>query len=101
MRQPYEQNLDQNYKPELTYEECLRIVKGLEAVRSYHLINSPIVERAARLMQCKKIHYLPALNLFIEDMAAKALEHTKQSSVKGNPSNNSDFLCHAPGSSII
>ena len=41
MRQPYEQYLDQNYKPELTYEEYLRIVKGLEAVRSCHLINSP------------------------------------------------------------
>jgi hypothetical protein len=79
MRQPYEQNLDQNYKPELTYEECLKIVKGLEAVRSYHLINSPIVERAARLMQRKKIHYLPSLNQFIEDMAAKVLENVAQS----------------------
>lgn len=74
MRQPYEQNLDQNYNPELTFEECLRIVKGLEAVRSCHLINSPIVERAARLMQHQKIHYLPALNHLIEDMAAKALK---------------------------
>jgi len=80
MRQPYEQNIDLNYKPELTYEECLRIVKGLEAVRSCHLINSPIVEKAARLMQRNRIHYLPSLNLFIEDMAAKALEDTKQSS---------------------
>jgi hypothetical protein len=78
MRQPYEQNLDQNYKPELTYEECLRIVKGLEAVRSCHLINSPIVEKAARLMQRNQIHYLPALNHFIEDMAAKVLKDTAQ-----------------------
>ena len=81
MRQPYEQNLDQNYKPELTYEECLRIVKGLEAVRSCHLINSPIVEKAARLMQRQRIHNLPALNHLIEDVAARALEDTKQSSL--------------------
>ena len=80
MRQPYEQNLDQNFKPELTYEECLRIVKGMEAVRKCHLINSPIVERAARLMQRNQIHYLPALNHFIEDMAAKVLKDTEQSS---------------------
>lgn len=80
MRQPYEQNLDQNYKPELTYEECLRIVKGLEAVRSCHLTNSPIVERAARLMQRQKIYYLPALNHLIEDVAAKALKDHEWSS---------------------
>lgn len=101
MRQPYEQNIDQNYKPELSYEECLHIVKGMEAVRRCHLGNSPIVERAARLMQLKKIHYLPSLNLLIEDMAAKALEDINQSSVKCNPSNNPDFLSHAPGSSIL
>ena len=77
MRQPYEQNLDQNYKPELTYEECLRIVKGLEAVRSCHLINSPIVERAARLMQRQRIHDLPALNHLIEDVAAKTLKSSE------------------------
>jgi hypothetical protein len=80
MRQPYEQNLDQNYKPGLTYEECLRIVKGLEAVRTCHLTHSPIVERAARLMQHNKIHHLPSLNLLIEDMAAKFLKDTEQSS---------------------
>jgi len=80
MRQTYEHNLDQNYKPELTYEECLRIVKGLEAVRRCHLINSPIVERAARLMQHNKIHHLPSLNLLIEDLAAKFLKDTEQSS---------------------
>ena len=74
MRQPYEQNIDLNYKPELSYEECLRIVKGLEAVKSCHLINSPIVERAARLMQHQKIHYLPALNQLIGDMAAGVLK---------------------------
>jgi len=79
MRQPYEQNIDQNYKPELSYEECLRIVKGLEAVRKCHLTNSPIVERAARLMQCNKIHYLPSLNLLIEDTAAKVLGNVAQS----------------------
>jgi hypothetical protein len=80
MRQPYEQNLDQNYKPELTYEECLRIVKGLEAVRSCHLINSPIVEKAARLMQRQRIHDLPALNHLIEDVAGKALKDHEWSS---------------------
>jgi hypothetical protein len=81
MRQPYEQNIDQNYKPELSYEECLRIVKGMEAVRKCHLTNSPIVERAARLMQRNRIHYLPALNhLIIEDVAAKVLENVAQSS---------------------
>jgi len=80
MRQPYEQNLDQNYRPELTYEECLRIVKGLEAVRRCHLANSPIIERAARYMQRNKIHNLPSLNLLIEDMAAKVREESKQSS---------------------
>jgi hypothetical protein len=80
MRQTYEQNIDQNYKPELTYEECLRIVKGLEAVRSCHLTNSPIVERAARLMQRNQIHHLPSLNLLIEDTAAKLLQDTEQSS---------------------
>ena len=80
MRQPYEQNIDQNYKPELSYEECLRIVKGMEAVRKCHLTNSPIVERAARLMQRNRIHYLPALNHFIEDVAAKVLENVAQSS---------------------
>jgi hypothetical protein len=80
MRQPYEQNIDQNYKPELTYEECLRIVKGMEAVRKCHLINSPIVEKAARLMQHNKIHHLPSLNLLIEDLAAKFLKDTEQSS---------------------
>ena len=101
MRQPYEQNIDQNYKPELSYEECLHIVKGLETVRRCRLGNSPIVEKAAKLMQLKKIHYLPSLNLLIEDMAAKALEDTKQSFVKGNPSNDSDYIGHAPGSSIF
>jgi len=80
MRQPYEQNIDQNYNPELTYAECLHIVKGLESVRTCHLIHSPIVERAARLMQRQRIHDLPALNRFIEDIAAKVLEDTKQSS---------------------
>ena len=80
MRQSYEQNIDQNYKPELTYEECLRIVKGLEAVRRCHLINSSIVEKAARLMQHNRIHNLPALNHFIEDIAAKGLNYTEQSS---------------------
>jgi hypothetical protein len=43
------------------------------------LINSPIVEKAARLMQHQRIHYLPALNHFIEDMAAKVLENVAQS----------------------
>jgi hypothetical protein len=76
MRQPYEENLDQNFKPQLTYEECLRIVKGLEAVRSCHLTDSPILERAARLMQRQKIHDLPALNHLIEDAAAKALKNS-------------------------
>jgi hypothetical protein len=86
MRQPYEQNLDQNYKPELTYEECLRIVKGLEAVRRCHLVNSPIIERAARFMQRNKIHNLPSLNLLIEDIAAKVREESKQSSeILGHP----------------
>ena len=80
MRQPYEQNLDQNYKPELSYEECLRIVKGLEAVRRCHLTNNPIVERAARFMQRNKILHLPSLNLLIEDTAAKVLKDTEQSS---------------------
>jgi len=80
MRQPYEQNLDQNFKPELTYEECLRIVKGLEAVKSCHLSNNPIVEKAARLMQHHRIHYLPALNQLIEDMAANVSGSTEQSS---------------------
>jgi hypothetical protein len=79
MRQPYEQNIDLNYKPELSYEECLRIVKGLEAVKSCHLINSPIVERAARLMQHQRIHYLPALNQLIGDMAAGVLKDKEQS----------------------
>lgn len=74
MRQPYEQNIDQNYNPELTYEECLRIVKGLEAVKSYHLVNSLIVEKAARLMQRQRIHDLPALNHLMGDMAAKSLK---------------------------
>ena len=81
MRQHYEQNIDQNYKPELSYEECLRIVKGMEAVRKCHLTNSPIVEMAARFMQRNKIHHLPSLNLLIEDTAAKVLEDTKQSSL--------------------
>jgi hypothetical protein len=76
MRQPYEQNIDQNYKPELSYEECLRIVKGLEAVKTCHLTKSPIVEKAARLMQRQKIHHLPSLNQLIEDMAAKGLKDT-------------------------
>ena len=80
MRQPYEQNIDQNYKPELTYEECLRIVKGLEAVRRCHLTKSPIVEKAARLMQRERIHYLPSLNNLIEDMAARVMENVEQSS---------------------
>jgi hypothetical protein len=31
-------------------------------------------------MQRNRIHHLPSLNLLIEDMAAKALEDTKQSS---------------------
>ena len=79
MRQTYEQNIDQNYKPELSYEECLRIVKGMEAVRKCHLTHSPIVERAARLMQRNQIHHLPSLNLLIEDMAAKVLGNVAQS----------------------
>ena len=80
MRQSYEHNIDQNYKPELSYEECLRIVKGLEAVRRCHLTKSPIVERAARFMQRNKIHHLPSLNKIIENTAARVLEDIKQSS---------------------
>jgi hypothetical protein len=80
MRQPYEQNLDLNYRPVLTYEECLKIVKGLEAVRRCHLTNTPIVERAARLMQRNQIHHLPSLNLFIENMAGRALQDMNNSS---------------------
>jgi hypothetical protein len=83
MRQPYEQNIDQNYKPELSYEECLRIVKGLEAVKSCHLINSPIVEKAARLMQHQRIHYLPALNQLVEDLAAGVLKSEEKKSGEG------------------
>jgi hypothetical protein len=79
MRQPYEQNIDENYKPQLSYDECLRIVKGLEAVRRCHLTNSPVVERAARLMQRNKILHLPSLNHFIEGMAAKVLENIERS----------------------
>ena len=74
MRQPYEQNLDQNFKPEFTYADCLRIVKNLEAVKRCHLTHSPIIEKAARLMQRQMIYNLPALNHVIEDVAAKALE---------------------------
>jgi hypothetical protein len=75
MRQPYDQNL----KPELTYyEEYLKIVKGLEAVRKCNSTDSPIVERAARVMKHNKIHHLPSLNLFIEDMGAKAAEETRE-----------------------
>jgi hypothetical protein len=85
MRQPYEQNLDLNYRPELTYEECLKIVKGLEAVRRCHLTNTPIVERAARLMQRKQIHHLPSLNIFIEDMAVRALQDMKNSTAIPEP----------------
>ena len=77
MRQPYEENVDRNYKPVLSYEECLRIVKGLEAIRSCHLIDSPIIERAARLMQRQRIHDLPALNHLIEDVAAKTLKNSE------------------------
>jgi hypothetical protein len=80
MRQPYEENLDQNFKPELTYEECFRIVKGLEAVRRRHLVNSPIVQKTAGLMQRHRIYNLPALNQLIEDMADNALENVEQSS---------------------
>ena len=76
MRQPYEQNFDQNFKPELTYEECLHIVKNLEAVRRAHLINSPIVDRAARFMQREKIYNLPALSHLIEDAATNSLKHS-------------------------
>ena len=74
MRQPYEENIDRNYKPVLSYEECFRIVKGLQAIRSCHLTHSPIVEKAARLMYHRRIHDLPALNHFIEDAAVKALK---------------------------
>lgn len=80
MRQSYEQNIDENYKPQLSYDECLRIVKGLEAVRKCHLTDSPVVEKAARLMQHNKILHLPSLNHFIEDMADKVLENIEQSS---------------------
>ena len=85
MRQPYDQNLDLNYRPELTYEECLKIVKGLEAVRRCHLTNTPIVERTARLMQRKQIHHLPSLNIFIEDMAVRALQDMKHSTAIPEP----------------
>ena len=76
MRQPYEENVDRNYKPVLSYEECLRIVKGLEAVRSCHLTDTPLVEKAARLMQRQRIYDLPALNHLIEDAATKALKNS-------------------------
>ncbi len=80
MRQTYEQDIDQNYKPRLSYEECLHIVKGLEAVRRCHLINSPIVEKAARMMQHEQILHLPSLNHLIEDMADRVPENVEQSS---------------------
>jgi len=86
MRQPYEQNFDQNFKPELTYEECLHIVKNLEAVRRCHLINSPIVDKAARFMQRQRIYDLPALDHLIEDVAAKGLKDSGQpSALAGHP----------------
>jgi len=86
MRQTYEHNIDQNYKPELTYEECLRIVKGLEAVRRCHLTDSPIVEKAARFMQRNRIHHLPSLNRLIEDVASGVRQDSVQSSATmGHP----------------
>lgn len=62
--------VDEDLTTELSYEECLHIVKGLEYVRRSKLAKSPIVELAARLMQQNKIRHLPSLNQFIEDVAS-------------------------------
>jgi ribosomal protein L31E len=62
--------VDEDSTTELSYEECLHIVEGLEYVRKSKLAESPIVELAARLMQENKIRHLPSLNQFIEDLAS-------------------------------
>jgi hypothetical protein len=65
-------HLDQDSTPELSYEECLHIVKGLESVRRCKLTGSPIIEWAARFMQQNRIRYLSSLNQFIEEVASNS-----------------------------
>jgi len=65
-------HLDQDSTPELSYKECLRIVKGLESVRRCKLTGSPIVEWAARFMQQNQIRHLLSLSQFIEEVASNS-----------------------------
>lgn len=50
----------------LSYEECLKIVRGLEATKKYGLDGNPIVERIAKLMHEKVIKDLPLLDTLLE-----------------------------------
>ena len=86
MRTSYERYLDEDRTPELSYEECLQIVKGLEAVRKYSLSNSPIVEKVAILMQQSRFRNLAWLNQLIENTAVRMPGDSKGSSVNaGHP----------------
>lgn len=72
MRPSFTLHLDQDLTPELSYEECLHIVKGLESVRRCKLTTSPIVEWAARFMQQNNIRHLSSLSQFIEEVASNS-----------------------------
>lgn len=83
MHLSYERYLDEDSTPDLSYKECLHIVRGLEAVRKRHLRNGPVVEKVATFMQRNRVRNLAWLNQLIEDMAARVLGDSKPSSGRG------------------
>ena len=77
MRFNYQRNLYEDTTPDLTYKECLNIIRGLETVKKHHLRNSPVVENMATLMHQRKVRDLAWLSQLIEDTANKVLVESK------------------------
>lgn len=75
----YERNLDEDAITDLSYKECLDVVRGLETVKKRHLRNSPIVEKTAILMHRNRVRDVAWLSQMIEAMADRLLEESRLS----------------------
>ena len=80
MHLSYGRYFDEDVITDLSYEECLHIVRGLEAFKKRHLRNGPVVEKVATFMQRNRVRNLAWLNQHIEDMASRELGGSKPSS---------------------
>ncbi|MCJ7522755.1 MAG: hypothetical protein MUP21_11155 [Dehalococcoidia bacterium] len=77
----YERSHHEDLVPDLSYKECLDIVRSLETVKKLHLRNSPIIEKIAVLMQQNRVRDLTWLSQLIEDTADRVLGESRLSSM--------------------